>query len=261
MLCRVTTDLLPTLESYYDAAPRANASAEEVGPFTLFVRVDPVGWPYYARPRLGLDRAVDAADVTAVRARQVELGVPETLEWVHETTPSLLDAAAGAGLVVRQLPLLVWSGQSIARSGHVTTRILEADDPDLPAVLGAVGAGFAGKDVVEPRASERVAANIRKGLTTLAGAFDENGVVGGGSHAPRGDVTELTGIAVLPRARRRGTGAAIALALAVEARDRGVGTVFLSARDDAVARVYERVGFIRTATACIAETPDAEGLA
>jgi RimJ/RimL family protein N-acetyltransferase len=30
-------------------------------------------------------------------------------------------------------------------------------------------------------------------------------------------------------------------------------TVFLSAQDDAVARVYERVGFVRVGTACMAE--------
>jgi predicted GNAT family acetyltransferase len=38
-----------------------------------------------------------------------------------------------------------------------------------------------------------------------------------------------------------------------DARERGVRTIFLSAQDDAVARVYERVGFVRVGTACIAE--------
>ena len=41
-------------------------------------------------------------------------------------------------------------------------------------------------------------------------------------------------------------------ALVADARARGVGTVFLSAQDDAVARVYERVGFVRVGTACVA---------
>ena len=58
---------------------------------------------------------------------------------------------------------------------------------------------------------------------------------------------------MLPRARRHGVGAAITAALVADAHDRGVGTVFLSAGDDAVARVYERVGFVRVGTACIAE--------
>jgi ribosomal protein S18 acetylase RimI-like enzyme len=76
--------------------------------------------------------------------------------------------------------------------------------------------------------------------------------VGGGTHSPRGSTTELTGIAVLPRARRRGVGAAITLALVEDARRRGMHTIFLSAQDDTVARVYERVGFVRVGTACIA---------
>jgi ribosomal protein S18 acetylase RimI-like enzyme len=80
-------------------------------------------------------------------------------------------------------------------------------------------------------------------------------VLGGGSHGPRGTTTELTGIAVLPRARRRGVGAAVTAALVEDAHALGVRTVFLSAQDDAVARVYERVGFVRVGTACIAEAP------
>ena len=46
---------------------------DDIGPFTLFVSTGM--WPYYARPRLGLDRAVRADDVTAVRERQARSGV------------------------------------------------------------------------------------------------------------------------------------------------------------------------------------------
>ena len=103
------TDVLATLETYYDTAPRASATATGVGPFTLFVRDDPAGWHFYARPRLGLDRPVTVADVDLVRARQRALGVPESLEWVRETTPSLLAAARGSGMTVEECPLLVLS--------------------------------------------------------------------------------------------------------------------------------------------------------
>jgi ribosomal protein S18 acetylase RimI-like enzyme len=133
--------------------------------------------------------------------------------------------------------------------------VLRPDD-DLDAVVGAVGAGFAGTDDVTPRPAGRQRDMMRNGLLGMVGAYDDDGsVLGGGSHGPRGGTTELTGIAVLPRARRRGVGAAITAALVADARARGVGTVFLSAQDDAVARVYERVGFVRVGTACIAEAP------
>lgn len=42
-------------------------------------------------------------------------------------------------------------------------------------------------------------------------------------------------------------------ALAQDAGDRGARMVFLSAGSDDVARVYERVGFVRVGTACVAE--------
>lgn len=259
MLCGVS--LLSTLEAYYDAAPRALATDEEVGPFTVFLRKDEQGWPFYARPSLGYDGPVSATQVDRVRIRQRELRVPQNLEWVHETTPTLLDAARDAGLKVRQCPLLVLPGGA----GTVlpplpetcSVRMLRADSADLGTALGAVGAGFAGSDEPEEHPPGGVSGLMRSGLLAMAGAYDGRRCVGGGSHAPRGEITELTGIAVLPSARRRGIGAAITAALVEDARARGVTTVFLSAQDDTVARVYERIGFQRAATACVASPRDA----
>jgi ribosomal protein S18 acetylase RimI-like enzyme len=248
------------LERYYDAAPRPVCRTEEVGPFTLFVRDHGDGWPFYARPRLGVTDRVTPADVRRVRERQRALGVPESLEWVHETTPSLLAAAANAGLTVTRCPLLVLPDDAVPPPGGdgsaTRTRVLGAGDPDLPRVAAAVRAGFAGTDetgTITTGAGGRDE-QVEAGLLVVVAAYDEDGrVVGGGSHAPRGAATELTGIAVLPRARRRGLGQAITAALVADARRAGSRTVFLSAQDDAVARVYERVGFRRQATACTAE--------
>jgi ribosomal protein S18 acetylase RimI-like enzyme len=264
MLTRVTrADVFATLESYYDAAPRANATTEEVGPFTVFVKTDPDSFDYYARPRLGLVADISRADVDVVRARQRELGLPENLEWVHETTPSLLAPARASGLLVEECPLLVLADPSHMQQdsrrvdAEVTgrVRLLDPED-DLASVVGAIHAGFDGVDEVTSRPATRHAAMMRAGLLAMAAAYDGQGdVLGGGSHGARGVTTELTGIAVLPRARRRGVGAALTAALVDDARSRGVTTVFLSAQDDAVARVYERVGFVRVGTACIAEPP------
>lgn len=251
--------LLSTLEAYYDAAPRPLATAEEVGPFTLFVRSSPEGWPFYARPSLGYDGPCTAAQVTVVRERQRELGVPESLEWVHETSPTLLAAAREAGLLVAECPLLVLPGGADAVTpplpAEYSVSLLSADSPDLPSVMGAVDAGFEGHDQVTPRDPGPVPGLLRSGLIAMAGAYDGQGTVGGGAHSPRGTTTELTGIAVIPRARRQGVGAAITALLVADARERGITTAFLSARDDAVARVYERIGFQRIGTACVAEGP------
>jgi ribosomal protein S18 acetylase RimI-like enzyme len=79
------------------------------------------------------------------------------------------------------------------------------------------------------------------------------GAVGGGCYAPVGGVAELLGIGVLPAFRRRGLAAAVTHTLAADALARGTTTVFCSAGDDDVARVYAEIGFNRVGTACIAE--------
>ena len=60
----------------------------------------------------------------------------------------------------------------------------------------------------------------------------------------------MTGVGTLPSARRRGIGVALTGRLVEDARGRGAAIVFLSAADDDVARLYERLGFRRIGTAC-----------
>ncbi len=119
--------LLADLERYYDTAPRAACDTEELGPLTLFLPRS--GFPYYARPRLGLAGELTAADVTAVLARQRELDVPRAVEWVHDTTPSLLAAAREAGMTVEECPLLVLEQDPPEPDPAAGVRIVAADDP------------------------------------------------------------------------------------------------------------------------------------
>jgi GNAT superfamily N-acetyltransferase len=271
----VTRDaaLLDSIDRYYDTVPRASATVEEHGALTLFVSTG--GWPYYARPRLGIDGvAVDARDVAAVLARQRELGVPEALEWVDEVTPSVAQAAVTAGLAVRRHPLLVLDAPpDVGPVPGITVRMAQADDPAIPAARAAIDVGFAtgGTAVGDAGIAERDAAlaerdgegdeflraRLAEGLSVMAIADSPEGPVGGGTASPRAGVAELTGIATLPASRRRGIGLAITAALTTEVHRRGVDLIFLSASDDAVARIYERAGFRRFATAGIAHRPRA----
>ena len=211
--------------------------------------------------------------MAAVRARQRELGVREAFEWVAETTPSLAGAATAAGLEVRQVPLLAlepaaWSPAS-APAG-VAVRMLGADDPALAGAQAAVELAFAAADPVLGAAGpeERDLAatrlgdlgflreRLRGGLTAMAVAEGEAGPLGAGSHQPVGDVSEIMAVGTLPSARRRGIGAAVTGRLVEHARERGAELVFLSAADDAVARMYERLGFRRIGTACFGRPPE-----
>ena len=248
-------DLLDRLERYYDKVPRPTAVTEEVGPFTLFVATE--GWQFYARPRLG-QAAFTADDVRQMLEVQRERDLPQHIEWVHEATPRLLAAAREAGVPVAECPLLVL-GEPVRHSGEpaVTAEMVEPDDLRFALARAAVAAGFEGRDELRPEpVLEHITARVRDGLMRVAGAFDADGAaIGGGSHAQRGDVSELTGIAVLPRYRQRGVGAALTKVLADDTTASGATTVFLSAGTPAVARVYERVGFRRVGTACIVELP------
>ena len=267
--------LLQELEAYYDAVPRSAARIEQIGPFTLFINTGP-GWPYYARPALGATAFVDA-DVQRVRARQRELGIPETFEWVAETTPALAPAAEAAGLAVTQHPLMVLREDTGPSPTPACVEVRLASGLDDLALLNAIArvafaapgtaAGTAGLGdalaVVErdPAALAFQNERLRAGRTVMAVALVEGQPVGIGSHQPVGPVTEVVGVAVLPAFRRRGIAAALTRRLVEDALERGLQTVFLSAGDETIGRVYRRIGFRHVGSACTAEPvpPSDEG--
>jgi predicted GNAT family acetyltransferase len=112
-----------------------------------------------------------------------------------------------------------------------------------------------------PEARARTAAlreRIAAGRTVMMVAVENGEPVAVGTHAPvdvdGAEVSEIVGIATLPRFRGRGLGAGLASALVDHARETAE-TVFLTAGDDDVARIYERVGFARLGTTGVAEAP------
>jgi ribosomal protein S18 acetylase RimI-like enzyme len=265
-------EAIERIDVFCDAVPRQRARAEEHGPLVLFVPAGP-GWPYYARPRRGCTAPVTAEDIRAVRTRQRELLIPESFEWIDEAAPGMTAAAPGAGLAVRAHPLMVLGTLSPAPVADpaITVRLVSPEEPDLDRVwaVPAVAFGHPGTSAGLAGAAERdkIAADrdegtitmlrerLRSGQSVLAAAFDRDGPLAAGSCQPVGRVAEITGVGVLPSARRMGLGAAVTAALATDALRRGVQTVFLSASDEDVARIYARLGFRRVGTAMIAE-PD-----
>ncbi len=131
------------------------------------------------------------------------------------------------------------------------------DHPDLAASVGAVHASFGETDDYEPAELQSQPDLIASGDLIMVAAYDDAGtVVGGGSASPRGEVTELMGIGIIPRGRGRGLGTAVTEALTRAALHAGVTTVFLSAGSDGAASIYRRVGFEDVGTACILELDD-----
>jgi ribosomal protein S18 acetylase RimI-like enzyme len=263
-------EVIERIDAFCDAVPRQRARAEVIGPLILFVPIG-AGWPYYARPRVDERLPVASADVRSVRARQRELLIPESFEWIEQTAPGMAAAAGAAGLLVHAHPLLVL-GDLTARPEvppRVSIRVVSPADPELDLVWAVPGVAFGhpGTDIGEAGIIERdkIAADhdggtielLRERLesrrSVLATAAGPNGPLAAGSYQIADGVAEITGVGVLPASRRRGLGAAVTHALAADALARGARTVFLSATDATVARVYARLGFREIGTAMIAE--------
>jgi len=265
-----TYEAIERIDAFCDAVPRRRARADEHGPLVLFVPTGP-GWPYYARPRRGARPRITAADVRAVRARQRELIIPESFEWIEQTAPEMAAAAAEAALEVRAHPLMVLTGPAHMPPlpPGITVRIIAPEDTELDRIwaVPAVAFSYPGTGAGEAGAAERdkIAADhdggtiamlrerLRSGHSVLAAAFGPDGPLAAGSCQAVGSVAEITGVGALPSVRRQGLGAAVTALLAADALDRGVQTIFLSASDGAVARVYARIGFREIGTAMIAE--------
>ena len=267
-----TYEVIERIDAFCDAVPRRRARADEYGPLVLFVPTGP-GWPYYARPRRDPRPRITAADVRAVRARQRELIIPESFEWIEQSAPDMAAAAAEAGLEVQTHPLMVLSARPAApgapgrhRGARGRARGSRAG-PDLGGARGRVRAPGHRDGEAGPAERDKIAADhdggtiemlrerLRSGQSVLAAAFGPDGPLAAGSCQAVDGVAEITGVGVLPSSRRQGLGAAITALLARDALDRDVETVFLSASDDAVARVYARIGFREIGTAMIAEPP------
>jgi ribosomal protein S18 acetylase RimI-like enzyme len=266
-------DIIQQIDAYCDTQPRERARAEEHGPLVLFVPVKP-GFPYYARPRLGNRGPVTAADVRAVRARQRELRLPESFEWVERSAPEMAAAAVKAGLRVHRHPMLMLEALAPAPAlpPESAARVVAPDDPELLYAWAVPGVAFAhpGSEIGRAGVVERdkIAANhdpaviegvrerLRAGRSVLATASGPDGPLASGSYQYLAGVAEITGIGVLPAARRQGLGAAVTHVLAAHALSRNTPTVFLSAADSDAARIYTRLGFREIGTAVIAEPPD-----
>lgn len=272
------------LERFYDAVPRLAAVAEEVGAFTLYVR-EGAGYPFYARPRTDGEKP-SAADVTAVRARQRDLGVPEAFEWVHETHPDLLAVARSAGLDVLLAPLLTLQPGAFSPASAPGVRLLDPTGPAIQAelqagnavsrlafgdlststgttprtalagALVAAPAGPAERDAVPappPGVVEALAQQHATGsMISAVASTEEEGILSVGSVQRADGAAEIVGVATLPSARRRGLASAVTSALAAAALEAGDDPILLSAGDEDIARLYTRLGFRRVGTACIA---------
>ena len=226
--------VIERINAFCDAVPRRRTRAEEHGPLEVFVPVG-MSWPYYARPRQGSRPPVTAADIRAVRARQRELIIPESFEWIEQSAPEMAAAAAEAGLEIRRHPLMVLAAPAPVPPlpPGITARIVAPEDAELDRIWAVPAVAFShpGTAVGEAGVAERdkIAADhdggtiamlrerLRSGHSVLAAAFGPDGPLAAGSCQAVDGVAEITGVGVLPAHRRQGLGAAVTALLAADA--------------------------------------------
>jgi ribosomal protein S18 acetylase RimI-like enzyme len=259
--------LIDTIDAYCDAAPRSSARTEEHGDLVVFIR-EGDGWPFYARPARGR-RGPTSHAVAEVRARQRSLGIPEAFEWIHEAAPGMKAAVLAAKLTAHDHPLMVLDGPPPAATAPegIEIRLVAPDEPlDLIQAVAPLAFSHPGTQVGDagPEQAAQAAGSseddhaflrerLGSGTSVLAAAFADGVPVATGMHQPVEDVSEVAGIGTLPAFRRRGIGAALTGFLVRDAQARGVATVFLTAGDEEIARVYASQGFARIGTAGTAE--------
>ena len=259
--------LLDSIERYFSAAPLPDARIEAAG--ALDVPIGEPTWPYPARPRSDAG-PVTEDDVRAALALQAAAGLPAAVEWIPERSPRTAAAVRAAGLGVEELPLLIAVDPvELLLPAGVRLYVVGADDPQLARYQWVAATAFAHpgdagdvQDVPEDVSAEARARTavlrerIASGRTVMMVAVENDEPVAVGSHQPVDvdgtEVSEVVGVATLPRLRGRGLGAGITSALVAHATETA-DMVFLAAGDDDVARVYERVGFARLATTAVAE--------
>ena len=205
---------------FCDALPRRRARAEEHGPLVIFVPIGP-SWPYYARPKRGARQPVTAADIRAVRARQRELVIPESFEWIEQTRardgrrrgrgrPG--GPAASADGARRRAAGAAAAGRD---HGAASSRRRSRARPDLgrpgrgvrPSGHGRWPGGLAERDKIaadhDARHDRDAARAAAVGHSVLAAAFGPDGPVAAGSCQAMDDAAEITGVGVLPHTAGR----------------------------------------------------------
>jgi predicted N-acetyltransferase YhbS len=225
-----------------------NAAEREsivAGPFTLY-RNRASDHPYlnYAVPNAG---AVEWDGIDELRAAFAAHGLRPRLEFVAECAAGLEQALAAAGFELQgRYPVMTLPAQDLREvpvpDGVVIARVLEGTD--VRALLETAADAF-GDD---PPTDDQVAAY--RGRGHLARADGEPAGAAFHSAAAEG-VSELGGIGVRERFRRRGIAAALTGASATAAVAGGAQLCFLTPGDDGAERVYARAGFARAGTTIV----------
>lgn len=234
------------IQAYLRVAASHGREVEQIGPFlaTFSLHSDN---PYinYAIPDDGA--APTAADVAALIDAYRRRDRKPRLEYIAQLAPEVESALLAAGFEVETRPPLMICTPGQQRPQPLPPGIellLPTSDDELLGMIAAQNEAF---DAPPPDAESvaRARASIADGqIAVFAREIETGEPVGGGMcTVPYQGLTEVAGIGVRARFRRRGVAAALTARLTEEAFNAGVTLAFLMAAAEPEARIYARSGF------------------
>ena len=223
----------------------AERDALVAGPFTLY-RHRASDHPYanYAVPNAGVTAWEGIDELRAAFAAE---GLQPRLEFVAECAPGLEEALAADGFALQgRYPVMTLPAEQLrevpAPDGVVIARVLEGGD--VRVLLATAAEAFGDGSPTDAQiASYGGRGHLARADGEPAGAAFHSAIADG--------VSELGGIGVRERFRRRGIAAALTGAAAAAAVAAGAQLCFLTPGDDGAERVYARAGFARAGTTVV----------
>ncbi len=240
------------IQGYLRESARAVYDSQRIPPFTLFFHPsDTFKYFNYAIPDVACGGDLGAVLQTVRKAFQ-QRGRTARLEFFEAFAPDLPAAlrAGGFGEEARQWSMLCTpsSFRPVASVEGVTvtelgegSRVEDVRDFIIVQQEGFGGPGEADptEDDIQDRLARLNSGSTRALLARIHG--EPAGVAEFGQ--PIDAVTEITGIATLPKFRRRGIAAWLTSQALIAAFRTGVQTACLTAADENAGRVYAKAGF------------------
>jgi len=168
------------------------------------------------------------------------------LEYLPACAPAVEKALLGAGFEVEDRPpVMACQPHNLAAPEPVPG--LEFREPRSDDDLDELGAiqhqAFGEPGEPEPGAGAWARRVYENGGILLLALYRGEPAGGGSCSAPVDGMTELGGVAVAARFRRRGIGAAVSAQLTARAHERVYRLVWLEPADENVQRIYASIGF------------------
>jgi len=228
------------IQAYLRAHAMRMADHERNGPFlSAFDGVSDNPYRNYAVPDDGAKPCLD--DVAALEAAFIRRRRKPRLEYIAAAAPEVESALLARGFAIeKRYPILTCLTGEVRELPGID--VAEArTEADIVAAAEALSEAY-GDDAPYPDPLFRL---IDQG-GMLAIVRDGETVVGAGMATPQHEgVTEIAGIGVRDRFRRRGVAGAVTSFLTRMAFARGATLAWLTPGSDGAERVYERAGFSR----------------